>query len=572
MRVSVSSSFRLSAALAVLFVAGARAQTALDPVERLRLVLRSTPADPALRDTALRECVGGLRGLGELRRALLLSEWRSAGLVGVEGQLETITRRSVAERFQREVRDALHDGDAATVGLIVNLVGETAAALRTQEDGTDLMRPLGPDLAELTRNGDPRVRAAAAQVLGQIDADAAVAVPALVALLTAREPALRRAALAGFSDLLEAAGAARFRVGNRELAERAEFVRTAEMVLAAVGKTLNDPTPEMQRLAAGVVGKVATMTGQFITDPPPADPQQGPETDASWHAIQADRFVIRSLVAALREPATVLLQTLERGDRDAQLPALKALEEIATVRQRWVRQAEAIGESGDLLLEIFQPRFSLLAMTLDSPDARVRRGVLEVLEHFGAAAAPTAPAVAAALDDPDRFVRWTAVRTLRTIGPASARCATPGLARRLEDSDLDVRLAAAAALEQFAPCPRPASAIQTIAYAAPARSSPFARTALPPLLRAVCSEDVQVRSAAMRTLRGFGPEAAPAVPALRTALADSNPTIRQVAVETLGSIGPAAREAAEDLQKLRQDLNEKVRRAAGEALVNVMTR
>ena len=551
--------------------ATARAQPRTDAVEHLRQILR-TPATPAEYDAGVKACLGNLRGLSELRRALVLSEWRLTGATGAEGQMDTLNRTLVLDRFLHEVRANLQRDDAVTASVIVGMVGETAEELRKQDDGAGFMRSLGPDLAAVTRRGDVRLRAEAARVIGQIQAEATVAAPALADLLQAQEPALRRAAVDGLTVLLDAVGAELHHAGGPKFgsADRGELLRTATVFLTAVGRALADPSAENRRAAAFAVGKAAAFTAQLIPDPPSADQFLTTEARLSWwQATQVERAAIRPLLSAVREQGVLLVRALGRGDAEERLAMQVALEEITNVRARWLRQAAGMGPADDLLLDVFQAALPALAEATADRDTRVRRSAIEVLEGLGTAATPAAPALAAALDDTDRFVRWSAVRALRNIGPVAARCATPGLARLLEDPDVDVRLAAAGALEQFAPPRGNLSEVRPVTHT-PARLSPFARTALPPLLRSLRSDDTAVRSAAMRTLRGLGSEARVAVPALREALADSNSYIREAAAETLGAVGPEARAAVEDLRKATQDSNAEVRRAAGEALLIIL--
>jgi len=386
-------------------------------------------------------------------------------------------------------------------------------------------------------------------------------VPALAELLQAPEPAVRRAAAEGLSGLLDAAGVARAGV------DRAEVLRTGAAVVSAVGRGVDDASPEVRGAAAAALGKAAALAARLVSDPPAAgQPQSSEARQRWWQSVQDERAAVRPLLAALGEQAASLVRVLGRGAVEERLAVHNALEEMANVRYRWLRQSGGTGQD-DPMLDVFRGALAALAGTTADPDARLRRAAVEVLEMVGPAAAPAVPALAAALDDPDRFVRWSAVRALRNIGPAAARCATPGLARLLEDADIDVRLAAAAALRQFAPGGQ-ASGVRQVSYT-PGQLSPFARTALPPLVRALRSEDREVRTAAMQTLRGLGPEARPAVPALREALADASPRVRQTAAETLGAVGPAARQAVDDLRRATQDADAEVRRAAGEALLNI---
>src|SRR5579864_6861123 len=106
---------RRSAGIALLLLgvgvgAPAAAQTT-DAVERLRQVLRTPSPDAAARDAALKEGLGRLRNLADMRRALLLSEWRLAGPISAEGQVDALNRTFLAERFLQEVRALWQRGD-----------------------------------------------------------------------------------------------------------------------------------------------------------------------------------------------------------------------------------------------------------------------------------------------------------------------------------------------------------------------------------------------------------------------------------------------------------------------------
>ena len=541
-----------------------------DNIEGLRRILGSQGPDPAARDASLKECVGALRGLSDVRRALLLTEWRLPGVVGADEQVDVLNRRLLAERVLHEVRSVLQRGDTVTAGVVVDMVGETAAELRRQGDGTGMVRPLAPDLVALTRRSDIRLRATAARVLGQIEADVTITVPPLEELLQNREPALRRAAVDALAQLLDAADSA---LSHPEgpghgTAERANLIRTVVAVLHPISRALDEPSPEVMRAAAATVSKAAETVGRLLSDPPTAEQFQTPEGKIRWQSVLAERIEVKPVLAAFREPGAALVRSLARKDRETRLSAQNALEAVAGIRGRWLRQAAGGIPADDVLLETFQSAVTTLARATADSDSQLRRSAIEALESIGTAAAPAAPALAAALGDSDRFVRWSAVRALRNIGAAAANCATPGLARLLEDPDIDIRLAAAAALQQFAPTGS-ASGIQTVGYA-PGRLSTFARTALPPLLRSMRSDDPEVRTAAMRTLRGLGPEARLAVPALCVALSDPNPHIRKVAAETLGAVGSAATEAVGNLRRAAQDADAEVRQAADEAVLNIL--
>jgi HEAT repeat protein len=70
-----------------------------------------------------------------------------------------------------------------------------------------------------------------------------------------------------------------------------------------------------------------------------------------------------------------------------------------------------------------------------------------------------------------------------------------------------------------------------------------AETAVPALVETLADPDLEMRVAAAMALENMGPAAAGAVPALINALGDGESRVRQTAVKALGNIGPAAREA-----------------------------
>ncbi len=547
----------------------AQAPARTDAVARLRRILLTPGPDPASRDALLKQCVSDLAGVGDVRRALMLSEWQDPGIGGADAQVDAVNRRFLVELFLRQLHEVLKNGDAVSANLVMDLVCETAAELRKQGEGVGMLRPLGIDLAGLTRRGGPGVRARAARVLGQIAAEPTVALTAFADLLRDRDPVLRQAAVDGLEEMLAAADVEASPASHlRGMQDSIDLPRTAVAVFSTLGPAHSDPNSRIRQAASALVGKAAVLTGRLLDDPPSPEQLRSAEGKPAMQSFRARRDELRPLLAALREQGILLVQVLARGDKEERRSAQKALEELARVRNRWNRQSAALGTADDALFDVIQAALPALAAATADTDARVRRSAIEVLETVGPSAAPAAPALAAALDDSDHFVRWSAVRALRNIGPAAARCATPGLARLLEDADIDVRLAAASALLQFAPT-SPLAGVRTVAFT-PGQISPFARTVLPPLIRSLRSDDTQVKTAVLRTLSKLGPEALPAVPALRETLNDTTPAIRLAAVDALGAIGPGARTAAEDLGRATRDADPEVRRAAGEALLNIL--
>src|SRR5262249_51850803 len=150
---------------------------------------------------------------------------------------------------------------------------------------------------------------------------------------------------------------------------------------------------------------------------------------------------------------------------------------------------------------------------------------VDALETMGgdAATPDVIRGLVGALGDPYLFVRWQAARTLGKMQPTElTEEIVPALAQRLQDEDLDVRLAAALALERVGP---PA------ARAVPARAEGTRRN------------DPEMRVAALKALQGIGTASAAAVPALVEAMGNEDARVRRAAGQLLARLGPLARDA-----------------------------
>jgi HEAT repeat protein len=168
-----------------------------------------------------------------------------------------------------------------------------------------------------------------------------------------------------------------------------------------------------------------------------------------------------------------------------------------------------------------------LVQALRSWSPEVGRAALDVLECIGPPAIPELVAVLAS--EEDRIDKVYAIRLLAGLG-LQAESAVPGLTRALGSSLLQVRIAAAQALEEMGPA---------------------ACRAIPTL--AVCLADPYAdgREAMASCLAQMGPAAEPAIPALLLLLADRDSKVRKAAVRALQQIGPAAEPALIELVQAR---------------------
>jgi HEAT repeat protein len=194
----------------------------------------------------------------------------------------------------------------------------------------------------------------------------------------------------------------------------------------------------------------------------------------------------------------------------------------------------------------------VLVRGLADPQPRNRLTAVESLEMLSDAAAPAAEAMSRALADPDRFVRWAAVRTLGKLPSLPASPTVERITPLLLDPDPGVRGAAAAALERFGPGAQ--SAVPSLLRALTEGSDPEAQVALlhalarvaganarlavSPLCQILRSPDARVRRAVLATLGQFGPAAGAALPNVRAALSDPDETVREAARYAVSAVTP----------------------------------
>lgn len=113
--------------------------------------------------------------------------------------------------------------------------------------------------------------------------------------------------------------------------------------------------------------------------------------------------------------------------------------------------------STPVMMQTWLSQVSSLAQLVRHPKTSVRLTALSILEALGTDAVPAGQLVQQALSDPDRFIRWAAVRTLGAIGvDASTR---QMLANMEKDEDANVRQAVQVAMQ--APVTKSDSVAQT---------------------------------------------------------------------------------------------------------------
>jgi HEAT repeat protein len=560
------------AALALLAIAGSAwsQNPSTEPVEDLRQVLKSPARDSSWREQQVKEMLGRLHDLGSLSQALLLLEWRDLDPDQSVAAVDRAQRAAAAARFEQGVRELLRDGDEVSRLAVLNLFAEMGTAARVSGSNASLTRGFTAEVVALTRQGDLATRAAAVRTLGRINPELDLARPAFAKLLTAAAVVERTAAAEGLVSLLRQTThlALRGHQPNGVEVSRLELFQLMQIAIPLTGHGLSDAEPMVRRHSLEAIDQAAVALGQLVAGFHPPDMHDGPRDVAP--PVELELAELLPSVLALRDQVPALTRALADGDAEIRRLARRTLEDAADPQLRLVERAAGARTDGmrsssgepppghlvltaasrDTVLGGLHDTVLALAAGISAQDAQARRAAIEVLETFGPAAAPAATALVNALADTDPFVRWSAARTLGKISPVAAETAVPGLARLLADADLDLRLAAATALEHY---------------------GSMAKAAVPDLIRALSATDAPVRLAAVRTLRAIGaPDASPAVSALSTLMADPDARVRKSAAETLGKLGPAARDAVEALRQGMQDSDPAVKKASGEALLSIL--
>jgi HEAT repeat protein len=359
-----------------------------------------------------------------------------------------------------------------------------------------------PDLLGALNDGDARIRARAARLLGYVssgkqpnDPRAGDIKAALTAAIRDPDPSARHAAAVALAWLRPDPQAV---IPVLIEAAEADDIEGRSAAIDALGECADDAPARAAILAA--VGDR--------------------DYRIRWHAINALGW----------RPTPARLPTI----RAAVSPALKDEKGIVRAAAVEILCRHRLTSSVDA------PE---LVAALSDPDSEVRvRAAVFLPCRPGSRA--IIPALARATTDPEFRVRLGAVQHLGWIG-LDAEDALPALRRATEDREEPVRREAA-------------EAIRTIE----AKAEALRDGVLPHAIADLASPDPDTRRSAAESLRDFGPRSAPAIPALIRGLDDREATVRLASARTLGSIGPAAREALPRLAALANDPDEGVRRAA----------
>lgn len=544
-----------------------------DPVHDVREALRVPVRDPMknpgeleYRQKNVGKRIDALKNLGDMRRAIVLQEWRDEDREEAIAKVDRELRGRVIDRLAKGLRAVMQKGDPASQQAAAEMLADIGVGVRGNLPKTGAAQELAPDLVRLTKSPVPKVRMAAARALGKIHGDAKPAATALGEMLKADEPALRKAAAEALDAMVEndlnthkGRGTAVVEVN------RGDLINAASAVVGAAAGASADPDAEVRKAAVDAIHHAAVALSELVFDPrpkldfPPVERKltddERAEVEDYAKQVEGERRELAPLTKAFLEQAPAMRRSLSDANPLVRLRACRAMEEVGNARLRLARRAASvppfdkkIPKADDHLYAMIRQDLGVLLDRLHDDDVDIRLATLNVLETLDQDAAIAIPYLIETLDDPNRFVRWAAVRVLGKTVPAEATQVVTALANVLTALDIDVRVTTAEVIGHYG------------AEAIPA---------LPALIRAVTIGDAEMRMASIKAIMSMGAAGKPAVPTLMRALRDDDPEVRKIAADALARLGPDARPALAALGQTLNDEDPDVRKAASDAILAI---
>jgi HEAT repeat protein len=423
-----------------------------------------------------------------------------------------------------------------------------------------------PTLLKSIKSPDAKVRANAADLLGDAKPASESVVSALGAALQDSEREVRKQAAGSLLRI----GAPAVPVLLKALqGKNKEATAWAAAALAKMGPDAKEAVPYFVQALTAAARKEAAEARRTGTTyggtPPSVGEAEKPLVGIGAAAVPALLKLLRGPDADLREAAGEALGKIG-------LPAASGLVETLKSRDPQVRMAtaEAFHEFMDQKLgpedqQALQPAVQALAQMLKASDPKLRSAAARGLRGLSSAAKAAVPALIEALSDHDESVFHMVNYALQQIAASGAMgsegtAAVPVLTQVLgSDTWEDRRLKGAAA--------------GTLAalWQAGVGTGPEADAAVPLLIEIVSDRESGWHQTdlgpAADALGALGAKAEPAVLTLIEAL-DEFPG-RENAAKALGNIGPAAREAVPALRKLVDSSDDPLAHQAKEALKKI---
>jgi HEAT repeat protein len=376
------------------------------------------------------------------------------------------------------------------------------AALALGELG-DKAKPAVAALTAALKDDQPVTRREVLVALARIGPDAAASVPAIIPLLSDKDKTVAHAAAFALGRMGPAAAGAADALRKGQEGSEEELMRTVSTwALAHV-------EPDNKELRADAIKRLIS-----------ALQAENPRVQSA---------ALKGLIELEPDPAKlvpILSGVLCQGETqlvDEAFAAVAAMGDAATPALiEALKSPEACLRATALLAQL-GPKAGVaapaLAAALGDPNPEVRREALFALASMGPEAAPALAAITQALDDPEMRVRAIAAYALGRIGEG-AHGAIPKLRTELQSSDPVVRVAAAWALVHVSP-----------------DASQVASDVLPVLTQGLKNNVVAVRRGSAEALGHLGKGARAAEGALKVAARDEDETVRKAALAALEQLG-----------------------------------
>lgn len=501
------------------------------PVQRLQSVLKAdakTPGDLKERRDALDKMANELPN-ADLRAALALDSWKDLDKVEAVAAVDGPVRGKLVTRFTEWLSGVLdktgpESNTAKLAG--ITMLGEMGISVRgVGEKKTPLAARLTSSLVRLLDDPDPRVRQAAARTLGKImpgdakgdkkgdeGSDPEPATAGLGKLLRSKNPGDREAAAEALATMLRVLlPVAMSKTSSQSVdVTRAESLRLGTLVAQEAAKALTDPDPLVRQncldalqSAAALLGELGEVLARDL--PPPGRPpteEERAKLKQYYAEIQAAVREVKPLADALTGSVKGVAWNLnDMASAVVRLRASQVLMEMGYTRLRLLPRdvstapgkvpLPAPGKSAQRRSDGLQladaRRLSLVQAEKPEPvDDPLKPGLEEAV-----------PALAKRLQDPEPQIRLAALEALIAMGPL-AKAAAPAAIQALNDSNNFVRWAAVRLLGKIG-----------TAADADARVA-----AVGGLVKSLSDPDLDVRKAAVAALGQYGQATAAAVPAL----------------------------------------------------------
>jgi HEAT repeat protein len=460
---------------------------------------------------------------------------------------------------------------------------------RVRAEAAEDLGQIGPDardavphLREALNDPDAHVRVFAVEALARIDPESTVEVPVLVNALVSKDKALRNAAVGALAELGQRCQSAiPHLTATLSQDEQGDIRSAAAFALGEVGPTATRPGSRPQEVVLALARAMqhdanedvsfwaAKVLRKFGPDARPALPfLREALKGKQWR--QSDVASIAADVLARLGPVAVpvfdeALQDEECGLRSCLVEYLGEMGAMAepvvpTLMGLLKEEDPALRQAAASALLQIDRRLAIRAVVpvlgelKGEESGRAERALLD-LGALGPEAKAAVPALVKVLTGGREGYRQAAAEALGAIGP-EANAAVPALRAALEDEKAGVRVAAARALWQV---------------------NRQDETAIPVLLGALKDEADWVRKEALKALKDLGPGSGKTAPCLAKAghqrdatllgaLKDEVDRVRRQAVEALMGLGLASHNGVPCLVKALEHRDAGIRRGAAEAL------